>query len=348
MKKIIFLITLLLSIASQVNAQTTFGLKIEEISNDGSSYIISLKMQMFGDDSSVFQLGSSSLQFTFPNNALSNPVLESTTLESPLPYFTPTVTVPLIDQCSFNIELAIPDLGMDIAAAPAWTELGRINFTIDNINQLVPLTWSYNGGTTQTVIYLDDEIVQIFAENPSEDHLIFEPLTPAVNPVFTYIPADAMYECGVEIPIDTATAIVSDANCGQVSIGYDDVISVEDCQTIITRVYTATDDCQNTSTAIQIITLVDTEAPEFLSTPDNLAFQCLSEVPDPEAPNFVDQCDASPTLTFIEELNGNCPTLITRTWEATDACGNSSSIQQLITVQDDQAPVVAPGITHLL
>src|SRR5206468_1845338 len=56
-----------------------------------------------------------------------------------------------------------------------------------------------------------------------------------------------------------------------------------------------------------------------------------------------DACDASPTLTFADVTTpGNCPQAkdVTRTWTATDHCGNSSTASQVIHVVDTTAPAI--------
>lgn len=161
--KNIFLVAIALCFGSMLTqAQTTFGLRITEVSNDGINYIVSLEMQMQGEDPGVFKLGSTALQFAFPQAILSNPVLESTTLESSFPYLVPSLTTPSLGQCSFNIELAVPGTGKEISGIPGWTEIGKVKFDIENSLVILPLEWSYNGGTTETVVYLDDESTQIF------------------------------------------------------------------------------------------------------------------------------------------------------------------------------------------
>lgn len=147
-----------------LQAQTTFDMQITEISNDGVNYVVKIEMQMNGDNVQDLKLGSSSFQFKFPNEALSSPVLQSTTLPSSFPYFEPTVTTPRINECSFNVELSTPGTGVAIAQAPAWTTLGEISFTIENPSLITPMIWSYNGGTTETVVFIDDEETQIFRE----------------------------------------------------------------------------------------------------------------------------------------------------------------------------------------
>src|SRR5262245_66155094 len=61
-----------------------------------------------------------------------------------------------------------------------------------------------------------------------------------------------------------------------------------------------------------------------------------------------DACDPSPTLTFADATTaGSCPqsSVVTRTWTATDHCGNSATRSQVITVVDTTAPVLGslPG-----
>ena len=176
MNKIILITFSLLGIIS-MKAQTTFGLKLSETSNDGTNYVVKIEMQMQGENPEIFKLGSSSLQFEFSTEALSNPVLETSNISLPF-YLEPTVTVPMPNQCSFNIELTVPSLeqNMTIVQSPNWTTLGEIRFNIEDDSQLEDLLWSYNGGTTATVVYLDDEATQIFLTNEDDNYLIFEEL----------------------------------------------------------------------------------------------------------------------------------------------------------------------------
>ena len=57
-----------------------------------------------------------------------------------------------------------------------------------------------------------------------------------------------------------------------------------------------------------------------------------------------DDCTPFPLVGFSDSTNGGSgcagdPMIITRTWTATDACGNISSCEQVITVEDDEPPV---------
>jgi len=146
-----------LFLAASVSAQS-YCLQLTELSNDGQYMTVKIEMQ--GDEE--FNLGTSNLQFQFPNEVINSPVLESSVMQPPT-YFIPTVTLPFENECSFNIELAFPETGMQIAAYPNWTELGQVKFAVEDPTQTPELTWSYNGGTTETVAFLDDETTQFFA-----------------------------------------------------------------------------------------------------------------------------------------------------------------------------------------
>ena len=111
----------------------------------------------------------------------------------------------------------------------------------------------------------------------------------------------------------------------------------------LTRTWTATDHCGNSSSAVQVITVTDTEAPVLADVPSDISVSC-DEVPAPASPTASDDCDTNPAISFTEaRTDGNCPGnyTLTRTWTATDHCGNSSSQTQVITVTDTEAPVLA-------
>src|SRR5690606_39453090 len=58
-----------------------------------------------------------------------------------------------------------------------------------------------------------------------------------------------------------------------------------------------------------------------------------------------DNCDSAPVVDYTDNVIPStvCPQeyTIERTWTATDACGNSSTCLQVITVDDSTAPVLA-------
>src|SRR6185436_5251669 len=112
---------------------------------------------------------------------------------------------------------------------------------------------------------------------------------------------------------------------------------------VVTRTWTATDACNNSSTASQVINVIDTTAPVISALPAASTIQCPA-APGFATPTATDACDPAPSLTFADVITaGTCPQsqVVTRTWTATDACNNSSTASQVINVIDTTAPVIS-------
>jgi hypothetical protein len=153
-------------------------------------------------------------------------------------------------------------------------------------------------------------------------------------------PAAVTLEC----PADTATTNTGEAtgsgSCGSVTITFNDT-SAPGCGSteIITRTWTATDSC-GTASCDQIITIVDTTAP-VISCPGDMTLECPGDV----SPSNTGEATGSDTcgdvaITFSDVSvpgSGNTETF-TRTWTATDDCGNAISCDQVLTVVDTTPP----------
>ena len=179
-------------------------------------------------------------------------------------------------------------------------------------------------------------------------------------------PADATYVCPSEVPAASA----SQATRGEVrdeegnllppgppfdNCGAPTVTIVETNNggagsagdpLIITRTFTATDGSNNSSASVQTITVADGIAPS-ISGPADANYQCASDVPagNINQATASDNC-AAPVVTLNESNNGGLgtpasPLVITRTFTATDAAGNTANHVQTITVNDTTAPVIS-------
>jgi hypothetical protein len=98
---------------------------------------------------------------------------------------------------------------------------------------------------------------------------------------------------------------------------------------------TATDEADQTATCSFTVTVND-EEPPVITCPPDVTVQCLGDVPPPDFAegSAVDNCDPAPVVAHLGDVPaGTNPTLITRTYQATDASGNTSSCTQTITVQ---------------
>ncbi|MEE4247335.1 MAG: hypothetical protein V2I33_18140, partial [Kangiellaceae bacterium] len=132
------------------------------------------------------------------------------------------------------------------------------------------------------------------------------------------------------------------------SITYIDVISSTDnCPITVARTFTITDNCGNTATASQTVTVQDTTAPTLDPAPTDVTVEC-DAVPTISAADLsaTDNCDTSPAVTYNEvRTDGPCDGnyTLTRTWTATDECGNASTDTQIITVQDTTPPTLDPA-----
>src|SRR5260221_12245150 len=107
----------------------------------------------------------------------------------------------------------------------------------------------------------------------------------------------------------------------------------------VTRTWTATDDCGNTSTCSRTISVTDNTAPTITCPNPASSIEC------PNTPNFG---SATASDLYCSSVLRNLPSIttrrysdlefsVTRTWTATDDCGNSSTCSRTISVTDNTA-----------
>lgn len=160
-------------------------------------------------------------------------------------------------------------------------------------------------------------------------------------------PADLTIECTEStFPANTGMATAIDSCDLTPEVTYADITAAGACASeyTITRTWTATDTCGNSSSCIQTITVDDSMAP-VITCPVDLTIECTeSTLPaNTGMATAIDSCDLTPEVTYADvTVAGSCPQeyTITRTWTATDTCGNSSSCTQTITVDDSMAPTI--------
>ncbi|MBD3638088.1 MAG: hypothetical protein HUJ25_12110, partial [Crocinitomicaceae bacterium] len=120
-----------------------------------------------------------------------------------------------------------------------------------------------------------------------------------------------------------------------------DVSDGNTCPETITRTYSVTDDCGNQITVTQLIIIGDPSPPTG-TAPADITVECIGDVPAADPLLITDEADNNgvPTVTHAGDVSdGNtCPETITRTYDITDACGNVTSVTQIITVDDTTPP----------
>ncbi|MFM1999699.1 MAG: hypothetical protein RL204_1646, partial [Bacteroidota bacterium] len=163
-------------------------------------------------------------------------------------------------------------------------------------------------------------------------------LIDVVDPIAEVLPENLTIECGSEVPGFIPSW--SDNCDDELELSAISSISMDGCNEIISRSWTAVDNCGNSTTINQMITIVDTTAPEFEYVPADYTAECSSEL-SYEMAYAWDICDENVTVEVAEEtVEGSCAGnySIVRTFTATDACGNTSVETQTITVVDTTAP----------
>jgi gliding motility-associated-like protein len=171
-------------------------------------------------------------------------------------------------------------------------------------------------------------------------------------PVIAGFPNPVTLPCTAPTP-SLSTTFVSD-NCDTNMVITNSIVRSDSlCNGSYTMTVTwrATDDCGNTGSAVQTVFVRDTVGPTFTLVPAPKTFRCDTFVLPP-APmmgvgiNATDNC--SPVLSIsTQTVSGQNPNpatcghysyLITRTFTATDQCGNTRSATQVLTVVDNLPP----------
>lgn len=165
----------------------------------------------------------------------------------------------------------------------------------------------------------------------------------AQPPALAGVPADVAVACD-EVP--AMPVVTASDDCDPAPTVTSDESRIDgpcDDAYAIVRTWTARDAAGNATSATQRITVSDVAAPALAGAPGDVTVEC-DAVPAPPVVTASDACDPSPAVAFAERRDaGACPGsyALTRTWTATDRCGNAASASQVVTVVDTTPPVVA-------
>ncbi|MCD8432369.1 gliding motility-associated C-terminal domain-containing protein, partial [Tenacibaculum finnmarkense genomovar ulcerans] len=185
-----------------------------------------------------------------------------------------------------------------------------------------------------------------------------------IKPTFT-VPNDAIIYADSTCNFDSSvgkTGDVSDEsdNCDTtLSATFTDATIAGTCEgeKIITRTWNLTDDCGNSTEKIQKITVKDTIKPTFTVPNDAIIYAdstCnfdSSVAKTGEVSDESDNCDTTLVATFTDAITaGSCQgeKIITRTWNLTDDCGNSTEKTQKITVKDIIKPILVSSFEEVI
>jgi streptogramin lyase len=92
----------------------------------------------------------------------------------------------------------------------------------------------------------------------------------------------------------------------------------------------------------QQVVIADTTAPVFENCGPSVVVACEDSIPALPTPTATDNCVGDVTIAFLGEIidGEGCVRTITRTWAATDLCGNRAECTQVISIADTAAPVL--------
>jgi hypothetical protein len=256
---------------------------------------------------------------------------------------TPTVTCPTITPTAVSCSAAIPaaattqDEFTDLGGGAAITDCGQ-NVSVTSSDQVLPNSTCVARTLTRTYTIT----IGTYVQTCTIAYPILAPVT-----TFSSCPGAVTVSCVANVP-PVNTAITATDNCGgTATVTANDVISAQTCANryTLTRTYTATNACGIAATCVQTITVNDQTAP-MITCPAALTVSCASAVPDPNIALVTanDLCGGTPVITFVNDVKSNetCANryTLTRTYRATDACLNSSTCSQVITVKDETAPTI--------
>ena len=128
--------------------------------------------------------------------------------------------------------------------------------------------------------------------------------------------------------LEYINAVQANSTCGEVIVNTTDQMFSGGCMGTLVRTYRFTDECGNTARAEVYITLEDTEKPYFKERfPDvEMKKEDIELAPKAEAGDN----SGMPVEIALSETGEEGK--IIREWTATDRCGNSTTMRQVVTV----------------
>ncbi len=171
-------------------------------------------------------------------------------------------------------------------------------------------------------------------------------VTDNTPPTFSGVLGAITVECD-NVPFAANVTAMDNCGGGAVTMVRDSTIVLGTCanEYVLTRIWTATDVCNNSATTSRVITVVDTTLPTF-NGPADITVDCgqgTMPMVTGSPTNVDDNCGGDPTVMMSDAIAGGvCPNsfVITRTWTVTDICGNTAATyDQIITVTDLTAPM---------
>ncbi len=165
------------------------------------------------------------------------------------------------------------------------------------------------------------------------------------SPVFTFIPESATVDNVEDMVFGTPTCVDNCATINHLDIDFEDTSLEGACGFV--RTWTVSDLCGNAAQASQTFTIEDSEAP-VIDESIFLVEQVCGFTMDFTNPSIFDNMGEVDVVITDNQLANNCTGLpeFTRTWTATDICGNVSSFTQILRTVDTEVPAFEPLVAE--
>jgi len=228
----------------------------------------------------------------------------------------PMVTAGGIASCYFSVATAEAAAIAATSASDTCSSIQKTASTTGTCNAVVTVTATDACGNSASVNY-NTRIVSI-------------------APVFTSVPADTDLGCNPTVPTDTQIrAVIGATNaCGVAftNVTYLDGSGALPC--VHTRVFTITvgGECGPVAeTNVTYTWTQDTQGPNLTCAPGKTVV--CGSVWSFDPPQVTDACGGTNVLTVLSTATNSAGpyTIATRTWQATDTCGNVSTCSQVVT-----------------
>ncbi len=121
---------------------------------------------------------------------------------------------------------------------------------------------------------------------------------------------------------------------GEVTITFTDEHFSGGCAGTIQRTYRISDDCNNSTEAVQYITLIDDTPPVFQHTPEDVTLNTRTDLRNPESLVAHDESGGDVMINVDEDYNFDDAefVFVYRTWTASDMCDNKATAHQTIKI----------------
>lgn len=170
------------------------------------------------------------------------------------------------------------------------------------------------------------------------DYELFIEMIDASAPIISS-PTELVLACGEAIP-DLIAEDVCNAVASIIFVDPQPIVaSCPDDPQSNNRFWIVTDDCDNSVVFAQSITIIDAEGPVL----SNIPADACNDLEIIQPVRAFDECTGTNIPVELSEVTTNetsCGEILTRTWTATDACGNTSVATQQVFFTDDTPPAL--------